>query len=115
MHTNLPCISASRPGIGAMLSANGVAASEHNIDAISALIYIAHLTGLAATRKKVCTTGLEKFARLLHTTASMRPIPAEAIYELQLETLICTAMHKIKFAVPTLRTSAAPVYNMGGH
>jgi hypothetical protein len=45
----------------------------------------------------------------------MRPIPAEAIYELQLETLICTAMHKLKFAVPTLRTSAAPVYNMGGH
>lgn len=115
MHTNLPCISASRPGIGAMLAANGAAASEHNIDAISALIYVAHLTGLAATRKKVCTTRLEKFARLLHTTASMRPIPAEAIYELQLETLICTATHKLKFAVPTLRTSAAPVYNMGGH
>ena len=115
MHTNLPCISASRPGIGAMLAANGVAASEHNIDVISELIYVAHQLGAITAQKKICTPGLEQRSRLLHTAASMGPIPAEAIYQLQLESLICAEAYELTFAAETLRTSAAPVYSMGGH
>lgn len=115
MHTkNLPCISPSRPGIGAMLAANGVAASDQNVDAVSTLIYVAHVIAVNG-RKKANTGHLAKLATLLHLTASSRPIPADAIYQLQLETLICIAAHQIKFAVPAVRNSAEPVYAMGGH
>lgn len=114
MQNTLPCISQTRPSIGAMLAANGVAASDHNVDAISALIYVAHIAA-QKTRKQVDTRHLAALASLLHATASIRPIPTEAIYQLQLETLICTAAHKLKFAVQPLRASADPVYGMGGH
>lgn len=114
MQNTLPCISQTRPGIGATLAANGVAASDSNIDAISALIYVAHIAA-QKTRPQLDTRHLAALACLLHATASIRPIPADAIYQLQIEALICTAAHKLKFAVQPLRESADPVYEMGGH